>query len=281
MQWKYRKRMLICNDIFNQECISKSQAKELFNEYKSALLLRYTTNIDNTDSTSWYCCIKDDKYDFEQLKSKRRNVVRKGIENFSVREIKLLNHIDDFHFLVNDAYKGYDIGVDSISYESATKKAKSISENENYFVLGAFPKGSERLVGYLWCHVNEKCISMSEQKAVREFEHDGVNAALLWALCSKYNEEYADDGYYLFDGWKNVLHNTNFQAYLVKYFGFRKAYSDLHIVYNPKYEWWFRPALKIYPIFRFVLKKVSPKACKNIEAFINFKKAVRKNNAKV
>lgn len=275
MNWKYRKHMLICNDIYNKDCISKSQAKELFNKYKDALLIRYTTNIDNTESTSWYCCIKDDRYDFDQLKSKRKNVVRKGISNFNVREIKLSDYIEDFYFLVNDAYKGYDV-VNSISYEQATKKAKSISEGKNYFVLGAFPNGSDRLVGYLWCHINENCISMSEQKAVREFERDGVNAALLYALCEKYNAEYVDGGYYLLDGWKNVLHNTNFQDYLIKYFGFRKAYSDLHIIYNPKYALLLRPLLVCYPVYQFVLRKISPSIHANIDAIIKIQKAARK-----
>ncbi|MBR3805823.1 MAG: hypothetical protein IKJ13_03190 [Clostridia bacterium] len=273
-QWKYRKRMLICKDIYNVNPISKLQSKALFKKYKDALFIRYTTDIDSTESTDWYCCIKDDKYDFEELKSKRKNVVRKGISNFSVREIKLSEHIDDFYTLINDAYAGYDI-VQTVSYEQAAKKARSISEGKNYFVLGAFPNGSDRLVGYLWCHVDGKCISMSEQKTVREFEHDGVNAALLYALCEKYNQEFADLGYYLFDGWKNILHRTNFQDYLIKYFGFRRAYSNLHIIYNPKYAWWFRPALFVFPIYGFALRKISPGAYGNIEAIRKIQKLAR------
>ena len=89
MQWKYRKRMLICDDVFNEIIISNAQAKALFKKYKKALFIRYTTEVDRTDSTEWYCCIKDDRYDFECLKSKRKNVIRKGLSNFSVREVKL------------------------------------------------------------------------------------------------------------------------------------------------------------------------------------------------
>ena len=122
---------------------------------------------------------------------------------------------------------------------------------------------------------------MSEQKVVREFEHDGVNAALLYALCLKYNEEYADSGYYLLDGWKNILHKTNFQDYLIKYFGFRKAYSNLHIIYNPRYAWWFRPIMVVYPLLNFALRRISPRISENIGAFIKLQKATRKSNVEI
>lgn len=273
--WKYRKRMLICKDIFNINHISKSESKCLFQKYKNALFIRYTTDVDNTESTDWYCCIKDDKYDIDALKSKRKNVVRKGISNFSVREIRVSDYVDDFCTIINDAYNGYEI-TQQISYEQAALKAKSISEGKNYFVLGAFPNGSNCLVGYLWCHIDGNCISMSEQKVIREHEHDGVNAALLYALCEKYNQEFADSGYYLFDGWKNVLHNTNFQDYLIKYFGFRKAYSNLHIIYNPKYAWWFRLMLSAFPMYGWLLRRISLKAYKNIEAIKKIQDVARK-----
>lgn len=274
MQWKYRKRMLICDDVFNEIIISNAQAKALFKKYKKALFIRYTTEVDRTDSTEWYCCIKDDRYDFECLKSKRKNVIRKGLSNFSVREVKLSDYVDDLYVLINDAYSGYD-NAQSITFEQAKQKAEEISREKSTFVLGAFANDSEHLVGYLWCYIIDNCITLSEQKVIREYEHNGINAALLWELCQRYNEQYVDDGYYLLDGWKNILHNTNFQDYLVKYFGFRKAYSNLHIIYNPRYAWWLRPMLAFYPVYKGVLRKISPSMYGQITAIKKLQVAAR------
>ena len=34
------------------------------------------------------------------------------------------------------------------------------------------------------------------------------------------------------DGSRPIIHETNFQEYLEKYFGFRKAYCKLHVCYR-------------------------------------------------
>ena len=44
-------------------------------------------------------------------------------------------------------------------------------------------------------------------------------------------------GKYICDGARSISHETNFQDYLEKYFGFRKAYCKLHIAYNPRVKW--------------------------------------------
>ena len=38
---------------------------------------------------------------------------------------------------------------------------------------------------------------------------------------------------YISDGSRAVLHETKFQDYLIKYFGFRKVYCKLHLKYKP------------------------------------------------
>ena len=58
-----------------------------------------------------------------------------------------------------------------------------------------------------------------------------TNAALVAFALGRY----FGDGFsikYLTNGTKNVLHETNYHEYLMKYFGFRKAYCRLHIKYR-------------------------------------------------
>ncbi len=54
----------------------------------------------------------------------------------------------------------------------------------------------------------------------------------------------------MLDGERSIYHQTNFQSYLEKYFGFRKAYCRLHLKFNPRINLFIQI---IYP-FRSVFK---------------------------
>ena len=41
---------------------------------------------------------------------------------------------------------------------------------------------------------------------------------------------------YICDGARSINHETAFQDYLEKYFGFRKAYCKLNVTYSPKFK---------------------------------------------
>lgn len=51
------------------------------------------------------------------------------------------------------------------------------------------------------------------------------------------------------NGSRNIKHETNFNSYLEKYFGFRKAYSKLKIVYRFPFEF----VVKLLKPFRCIL----------------------------
>ena len=44
-------------------------------------------------------------------------------------------------------------------------------------------------------------------------------------MSASYHPPSPRGGYYLCDGQRNIRHQTNFQEFLVKYFGFRYAYT--------------------------------------------------------
>ena len=79
--------------------------------------------------------------------------------------------------------------------------------------------------------VHEDWVLQSVIKTNPDYLKCNTNAALVaFAL-----ERYFGDGFsikYLTNGTKNVLHETNYHEYLMKYFGFRKAYCRLHIKYR-------------------------------------------------
>lgn len=87
-------------------------------------------------------------------------------------------------------------------------------------------------------------------RACPESEKKGINAAMVAAIVEDYNARLGKN-FYINDGARSISHETNFQDYLEKYFGFRKAYCKLHIAYNPRIKW----AVKVLFPFRKILRK--------------------------
>ena len=103
-----------------------------------------------------------------------------------------------------------------------------------------------------------------------ELEHNGINAVLVNSiLCD--NNDFINNGGYICDGARNINHETNFQGYLEKYFGFRKAYCKLHI----KYRFPFNIAVKILLPFRKIFYKNSKKrGLHNIAAVLKMEEII-------
>ena len=87
------------------------------------------------------------------------------------------------------------------------------------------------------------------QKTVPEYEKAGVNFALVHAILVD-REQFLRDGGYICDGARSISHETNFQDFLERYFGFRKAYCRLHVRYKPRIAF----AVKVLYPFRKILK---------------------------
>lgn len=92
---------------------------------------------------------------------------------------------------------------------------------------------------------------LAVQKTDPEFERLQVNAALVGKVMETYSD-FLENGGIICDGARSINHETHFQDYLEKYFGFRKAYCRLHIRYNPKIAW----AVKMLYPFKNILKKM-------------------------
>lgn len=211
-------------------------ADELFRRYPSAYMIRYTSDFDAYEKSEWWHCVKDTAFDISELKSKQRNVVKNGIKNFDVRVIDLTEYVNEMYEIFTDASRGYDYKID-FSMEQAEQQCRHISRTKTSIVLGAFLKGDTpdngKLCGYLWLDENGKCVQMIEQKAIRKYERLQINASLVNYACELYNDKISE-GYYLYDGERNIVHKTAFQDYLIKYFGFRKAYCKVNVIYNKK-----------------------------------------------
>lgn len=206
---------------------------------RRGVVCRWTTDFDCGKDTGFYYIIKDDDYDIGKLKAKRRYEITKARKNFNVKAITVKEHGNQMFDVLLKAFEDY-----PSKYRPKAEKQVFIDfwNKVGGTYLGAFIReqdGTEKLCGYVHVMVFDTWIDLRGLKSIPKFERLGVNAALVDGTLKYFSSAIAN-GSYICDGSKTINHETNFQDYLEKYFGFRKAFCHLHIVYNPKIKWLMR-----------------------------------------
>ena len=196
----------------------------------TALLARWTEDFDCDEETQFWWIIMDRPFDISELKAKRRYEINKGNKNFYVKVIRPSEFKDELYDVHMESLKGYE-HPQFVSREIFYKKIEIWENCSNCIFFGVFSKTGDRLCGYSDVYDNGKYIPISSLKTRVSCERDNVNFALVNGIVDHFAEK-VKNGSYLCDGSRNVLHDTNFQNFLIKYFGFRKAYCNLKIRYR-------------------------------------------------
>ena len=213
------------------------------------LLARWTTDWDCGYETNWWYVIKDNSFDAASLKAKRRYEITKGIKNFEVKRINPEAYAEELYSVQVAAFSAYPPKYrPSVDHDSFVT---GVAQWTGALVYGAFFRETDELAGYAYLGEGNDCwLDFSVLKTKPQFERLSVNAAIM-AYILESNREFLENGGVICDGSRNINHETSFQDYLEKYFGFRKAYCKLHILYNPKISW----VIKVlYPIRKMLLR---------------------------
>lgn len=233
-------------------------------------LVRYTTDFDCGYETEWWWLIKDDELDISQLKKKRRYEITSSLNNFEVRKISPKTYAEQIYNVYEEAIKNYDNDGQDIPKERFIGQCVNHNEKTNVEYYGAFDKGSGELAAYALNHVFDEYVNFAVMKFVPKYLSKKVSAALVYTMVIDYlnikNKKYINDGE------RSIRHITNFQDYLIKYFGFRRAYCKLHIQYNPAVG----TVVKLLYPFRKIMKKfaVNP-AINNVSSLLDMEKIRR------
>lgn len=216
------------------------------------MLARWTTEFDCGYETNWWYLIKDQPFDLSAIKSKYRYIIKKGIKNFDVRVIDPQECVDELYEVFIDAFDSWPKKYrPHFTYSNAKNLAKKLSEDPSKICYGAFYRETEELCGFTQSHTHESYVEFQVQRVKPAYEKYQINAALVYCLLENNQSKLAKGNFYIVDGERSISHETNFQDYLEKYFGFRKAYCKLHIAYNPRIGW----IIKILFPFRNVLRR--------------------------
>lgn len=215
------------------------------------MFARWTTDFDCQEETEWWCLIKDTPFDIMSLKSNRRSLITRGLKRVDVKVIVPADYAEQMAEVYIKAWKSYDESYEEESNrEQITEQFLALTKDNlgNSEYLGAFLKDTDVMIGYSIYDLFDDWVEYSAVKTDPEYLNTQVNAALVYYGLERYMKPGIK---YILGGWRTLVHDTNYQDYLLKNFGFRKAYCKLHI----QYRWWVKTVVFfLYPFRNFVKK---------------------------
>ena len=238
--------------------ISWMKDSDRWKEYaggKMPLFARWVSDFDCSEETEWWCIIKDTPFDIMSLKSNRRSLITRGLKRVDVKVIIPADYAEQMSNILVKEWKYYDD-----SYEEGNDRQKLTDDFKkltmknlgNAEYLGAFLKDTDTMIGYAIYNLFDDWIEYSVVKTDPEYLNTQVNAALAYFGVERYMRPGIR---YIHGGWRTMIHESNYQEYLMKNFGFRKAYCKLHIQYRPLIQ---IAVNVLYPL-RGIIKKVKNK----------------------
>ncbi len=211
------------------------------------LLARWSTDFDCGYETEWWYVIKDAPFSLDDISSKNQKSIRQALRKCDVRQIDVKDYFEEIYECYSSAYTKYENADNMLSKDKFFEFCNNQSDNTEYWA--GFDKETGKLIGYLTVSVYDIFTELCIAKFNPEFSNRRVSDALYYTVLEHYLNNCGKK--YISSGTRNINHKTNTQEYKIKRFGFRKAYCNLHIVYNPKVSF----IMKIIYIFRNLLKK--------------------------
>ncbi len=128
-----------------------------------------------------------------------------------------------------EAYKGWPEKYrPKVVKERFQIQVQDWQENDVY---AGFEKESGKLQGYAVLSDYGSYVEFSILRTEPSAERNAINAAMVNGILEYYKDRF-DGHFYINDGSRAIRHETAFQDYLEKYFGFRKAYCHLNVKYR-------------------------------------------------
>lgn len=247
--WKYYNHAMI-PDCAPHEAVNSGPLEDgsLWNVEKNfPLLARWTSDFDCGYDRPWWYVIKDTHFDISELKAKRRYEINKGKKNFIVKKIHAVEYVDELYEITVVAYTQYPKKYRPKVIEE--KFREMVNGWDKHIVYGAFEIENGKMCGYALLNEYPSYVDFWVLKTINEYEKKGVNASIVAKIIEDFNERLGDE-FYICDGARSLFHETAFQDYLEKYFGFRKVYCNLNI----KYRFSVRIAVMILYPFRKLIR---------------------------
>jgi hypothetical protein len=245
--WREYQRMIVpLGPAILDYSISEDEASFLLSKFPKALLVRWTDGFKVIDSNTqglflktkngskegWYAVICNEFKDIEELSAKNRSEIRRGLKNCEVKKVDA-DYIakNGFNVFISafERYKGVrKPSITERGYKERILKMRDFEDIIHYW--GVFHKGN--LIAY-----SENLIFDNIEVAYStiKFHPDFLKLYPSYALIYEMNKYYLKENkfHYVNDGFRNILHQTNIQKFLIDKFNFKKVYTNLYVFYRP------------------------------------------------
>jgi hypothetical protein len=213
-------------DLTNQE------QKELL-KLSNAYFLRYISNWDMEQESEFWYVIKDSQEDLMSYKGNHRNQIKKGLKNCIVKKVSNNIIANDGYDVYKKAFLNYVTGAILTTKDNFKK---SILNSKEYDFWAVFENIEDKTggVGKMIAYSQNIIESNSVNYSTIKFHPDYLKLYPSYALFFEMNKYYVNEQnfFYVNDGARSILHDTNIQSFLIQKFKFRKAYCKLNVVYR-------------------------------------------------
>lgn len=231
--WREYQRMVVPVGPVNFEyVITKEESKFLLEEFSKAIMVRFTYNFDIPQNTEWYALICDYFTDLSELPSFKRSEISRGLKNCIVEMVDadfVSKYGYNVYFLLSKDIKNAKT-IGEKEFKQSILSSKNFSDIIHYWCV--FEKSSKQLIAYSQNFIYDK---IEVNYSTIKFHPDYLKLYPSYALIYTMNKYYLqENGYkYVNDGFRNILHETSIQEYLIRKFNFRMAFTRLKVFYRP------------------------------------------------
>lgn len=247
--WRYYNHaMLPTTEPHEEADLEPIKSKSIWKSPEKPLLVRWTSDFDCGYETNWWYVMKDTPFDISSLKAKRRYEINKGRKNFTVKTINPADYPEELLKVQIAAFSAWPEKYRPVVDEKAFKD--SVTKWKDVIVYAGFSNDTGECCAYALLKEYPGHLEFNVLRSIPESERYGINAAMVSKIVEDYSDRLGKD-FYINDGERSIRHETAFQDYLEKYFGFRKAYCRLNI----RYRYWVGFVIKVLYPFRNKINK--------------------------
>ena len=180
--------------------------------------------------TPFYAIIKENDFDFSEIHSSRRTIIRKGLKRNEVKVINPVEYITEIYNILLECANDY---PSKYRYEITIENVKKICEDYNEwggYCIASFSKDNNTMNGY--CYFKETYDDVYDFDVIKvpdKYNKDKVVYALIYNMVGIIFRKGAK---YILAGYTEFSHETNFKQFLVDNFNFRYSYIDLRVKYK-------------------------------------------------
>lgn len=254
--FKYRSMWLFGGAFDEEHQLTSESCAALLK--KGGLFVRNAFKFDCQEKTNFWYIICDKFLDLEKLSHNTRKKVRASLRKLEFQLVDLETLSCEGFPLVEKAFSSYKIKERSMSKNDFNTFVDHCKEF-HYDIWGIFDRESLNMIGFccvrVWDDACDYDFSVIDPAFLRQntsYPYYGLYHELTrHYLCERHFR-------YVSAGSRTMTEHSHIQDFLEEKFGFRRAYSHLHVTT----KWWLRVAIFLLKPFR----KILP--CKKLQAVV-------------